>query len=402
MKTERLYLDNSYLTECNATVLACEPADGRWRAALDRSVLFPEGGGQPPDTGLIDGIRVTDVQEEGETVWHTLEAPVEKGKSVRVEVDWARRFDHMQQHTGEHLLSFCAHKLFGAKNVGFHMSAAYCTIDLDLPLTAEQIAQMEEETNRIVMKNPPVTLQYVTEEELNALTLRKKAKEIEGVIRIVWIEDADSCTCCGTHCASAGEVGPVVVTAAEKHKEGVRLTFLCGMRAYRHMRKTQDALDKIARRFSTGALEAPEAVVKLQDEYNEAKHELKMQEIKLAAYIAAELTAGAKVMRRGSVVVRLMEDVAPKQLKPLSQKLLTRENMHAVLFARDGEYVQYVVACAKGAALDAGEICQAVNASLNGKGGGRGELAQGRAPAGTGLSEAIAQIETYLCARLKG
>lgn len=402
MKTNRLYLDDSYLIECDTVVLACEQAGDLWRVALKESVLFPEGGGQPPDKGLIDGIEVVDVQEEAETVWHTVKAPLEVGKAVHVQIDWDRRFDHMQQHTGEHLLSFCAHKMFEAKNVGFHMSGAYCTIDLDLPLSAEQIVQMEEETNRLVMKNLPVTLQYVTQEVLDELTLRKKAKEIEGVIRIVWIKDADSCTCCGTHCVATGEVGPVIVTAVEKHKEGVRITFLCGMRAYQHMRKVQDALDKIARRFSTSAFEAVDAVAKLQDEYNLVKHEIKRQDAKLAAYIGAELLSGAKTMKRGSAVVRLVNDLSPKQLKPLSQTLCANKGMHAVLFAKDGEYVQYVVACAKDAALDAGEICQVVNATLDGKGGGRGGLAQGRAPMKKGISEAVDQIEAYLCARLKG
>ena len=232
--TEILYYEYPIITECSAEVVSCTEKDGKFAVVLTRSPIFPEGGGQLADGGRIftDKISadITDCQtENGETV-HYSDAPFEVGERVSVRLDLEKRLDHAEQHTGEHILSGLASKLFSAKNVGFHMAEDYCTIDLDIPLEREQLEALEIEANRAVRANLSIHTEITDGEDASNRTLRKRAEKAVGEVRIVYIDNGkvDSCTCCGTHLHTTGMVGAIRITDAQHYKGGTRLFFACG------------------------------------------------------------------------------------------------------------------------------------------------------------------------------
>ena len=238
--TEKYYEHDAYRREAVGHILAAEPDSrtGGGRIALDGTVFYPEGGGQPADRGtltLADGtvLTVTDVHEQAGVIWHmvsSLPAGAVPGAEAAQAIDWAWRFDKMQQHTGEHILSGILHSMFGAENVGFHIGSDAVRMDTNIPISAEGLKAAETAANRIIWENVPVSITYPTREELAALTYRSK-KEIEGQVRIVTIPGADVCACCGTHTAFTGAVGQIKILAAENYKGGVRLSIVCGGRA---------------------------------------------------------------------------------------------------------------------------------------------------------------------------
>ena len=237
--TQKYYEADAYRTEAAGRILAAEPdGNGGGKIALDGTVFYPEGGGQPADRGTLtlpDGtvLHVTDVHEQGGVIWHTIDDLPETaapGTEVQEALDWAWRFDKMQQHTGEHILSGILHQMFGAENVGFHIGTDAVRMDTSVPISAEGLREAELAANRIVWQDVPVLITYPTPEELAALTYRSK-KEIAGQVRIVTIPGADVCACCGTHTAATGAVGQIKILASENYKGGVRLSVVCGQRA---------------------------------------------------------------------------------------------------------------------------------------------------------------------------
>ena len=226
----KLYETDAAPLAFTATVLACEPAGQGWRAALDETAFYPEGGGQPADTGFLGGAAVQDVQIADGVIWHSLNAPLAAGARVEGAVDAARRRDACEQHTGEHILSGTLHRLFGAQNVGFHIGSPSVRMDMDLPLSAAQLAEAEREANAAVRADRPVRAWYPGPEELAALPYRSK-KALEGPVRLVDAGGADLCACCGTHLASTGQVGLIKILSAQHYKGGTRLAVACGGRA---------------------------------------------------------------------------------------------------------------------------------------------------------------------------
>lgn len=399
--TERLYDHDSHLCACKATVRACTPVDGGFDVLLDRTVLFPTGGGQQTDLGKVGTANVLACRDEGAEVVHRVDTALAAGSLVEVTLDWARRFDFMQQHTGEHLLSFAAYKLFGAANVGFHLAETYTTIDFDKPLSPAQLSEMEQLANSFVWRNLPVTATcYPDEAAIADLPLRKHAEGLTAPIRIVQIQDADCCTCCAPHCAHTGEVGVIFLLDASAYKGGTRLTFLCGKRALAALRGEHDALDRIARRFSTSRELAESAVYRRCDEYGALKRTERLLTAELNGYVAQELTAGAQSVGKHTLIVRLFDGMDAARLKDLAQTVAKNDTL-AVLFSRADGKLLYVLACGEGFPLDAGELAQAVNAAVGGKGGGRGTLAQGMAQSVSGAAESAEQVRHYLSQRLK-
>lgn len=404
--TKLLYLDDSYLLECDAEVLSCEAHEGGgYDVVLDQTVLYPAGGGQPYDTGSIGETRVLDVSESGDAVVHHTDAALTPGQRVRVQVDWQRRFDHMQQHCGEHILSFAAKELFCAVNVGFHMAESYSTLDLNMPLEPEQLDHLEARANALVWANLPVRIQYVTAEQLEEMELRKKAEGLSGSIRIISMPGGDSCTCCGTHVGRTGEIGSIKIASAEHYKGGERLSFLCGGRALLYAQSLHLILTAQARKYSCKIEDVPAALNKQQQELSAARRENRELYARLLGYIKQELLAGAEPVGKARLCVAMVE-MPPAQLKPLAQSLCggakgAPSPTLALLLARNGETMQYVLCCSEGMPQDMGELAQAVNAALNAKGGGRGTLAQGSAKYTPGAKEALGQLKGYLLQVLK-
>lgn len=400
--TEKLYYRDSHMTACTATVRSCTLNGDGFDVLLDQTVLFPTGGGQQTDLGAIGGVRVLGCSESGDEVVHHVEKPLKVGETVPVTLDWARRFDYMQQHTGEHLLSFAAYELYGAANVGFHLADGYTTIDFDKSIARDALERMERLANSFVWRNLPVSAtMYPDEAAIAGLPLRKHAEGLKAPIRIVRIEDADCCTCCAPHCTRTGEVGIIFIIDAISYKGGTRITFLCGERARTYLRDEHDALDRIARRFSTAREQAEGAVAKRCDEYGALKRELRSLTAALNEYVVARLLASAETAGKQRIVVALLEDVDAGRLKDLAQAAAGEKRSLAALFSsREGKLL-YVLAMGEGFPIDAGELAQTVNAAIGGKGGGRGTLAQGMAVNCSCAKESVEQVRHYLMQRLK-
>ena len=235
--TVKLYEEDAFLRRFSACVLACEPEGEAWRVALDRTAFYPEGGGQPADTGILGGAAVTHTSVRDGVIWHHTAAPLAVGAQVEGAIDWEPRLDHMEQHTGEHILSGTLHHLFGAENVGFHIGDPAVRMDTSIPLTDAQLAEAEAEANRVVRADTPVRCWYPDPDELAGLTYRSK-KELEGPVRLADAGGADLCACCGTHLRTTGQVGLIKILSAQHYKGGMRLAVACGQRAQRAVADT--------------------------------------------------------------------------------------------------------------------------------------------------------------------
>ena len=392
--TERLYLLDSMLRAFDATVVSCEPVKDGYLIELDQSAFFPNKGGQPCDVGTIGDATVSDVNEQGERLLHRADRAIPVGAAVHCELDFARRFDIMQQHTGEHLLSYCAWHLFGAQNVGFHCALSYATLDLDKPVGHEGITEIETLANRLAAENAAVTATiYRTEEDLKGIPLRKHAEGLTAPSRIVTIEGSDACTCCAPHVRRTGEIGQLKIAEAIPYKGGTRCTFLCGMRALKHAQQMQDTVSSIALRFSTAREQAEAAVQKQGEDLSNAKRELKQAYAALDEYLAKSLKADAEDVNGVKLIVKMLESVDAKRLRAIAGATMTDRAL-SVLFSDTGDRVSYLLA-SNGIRTDTGLLIAAVNAALSGNGGGRGTLAQGSAKKPVGYAETVEGLSDY-------
>ena len=240
--TEKLFYEDSHRTEFTAKVISCEEAKDGFCVVLDQTAFFPEGGGQYADTGILGNTEVTDVHEKNDVIFHSVTAPLEVGSIVSGKINWKERFEKMQQHTGEHIVSGIVHERFGYNNVGFHLGADYCTMDFDGPISKAQLKEIETEANEAVYRNLEVEVLYPSKEELKDMDYRSKI-EIEGQVRIVKIPGYDVCACCAPHVKTTGEIGAVKLVSMVSYKGGERITMLCGRRAMRDYEK-KDAMTK--------------------------------------------------------------------------------------------------------------------------------------------------------------
>ena len=238
METEKLFYADPFLTEFDARVLACEAEKGGYAVVLDRTAFYPEGGGQPYDTGVLGGAEVLDVHEKAGVITHKCASPLPVGETVHGRLDWARRFDHMQQHSGEHICSGLICARYGCDNVGFHMGAESVTIDFNADIPWEELLEIEAAANRYIYEDHAIDIQLHRGAELDAIDYRSK-KPLEGDVRIVTFPGADCCACCGTHVMRSGQVGIVKFLSVQKFREGVRIELLCGGRAYRYLAAPQ-------------------------------------------------------------------------------------------------------------------------------------------------------------------
>lgn len=398
--TKKLYYDHD-MKECEATVLACREGKDCCEVLLDKTVIYPEGGGQLSDTGFINDAKVTYAFEEGHDIFNRCDKAFQEGERVCVRFDEKTRRDHSQQHTGEHILSGLAESMFGCSNVGFHMTDEYVSVDFNKQLSPEEVGRLELAANTAIQRDEPTTYRIVSDKDLDGLELRKRAKGLTGEIRLVYVGGVDSCTCCGTHCARAGEVGLLKITSHQNYKGGTRIFFLCGMRAVRSMIQDASLLDEIAKRFSTKAETAVTAVVRQGEELAETKRVLKKRSEELFACRAASVYENAPKAGNTAVVVRFEEGMNMNELGFFAENLCAANRTVTVLFSEQDGHLIYKMTCTKGVQLSMKEVCLAVNAATGGKGGGRDDNAQGSAPLRNDIHEICTQIETYLASRLK-
>ena len=374
--TEKYYETDAYRREAAGRIIAAEPdaKTGGGRIALDGTVFYPEGGGQPADRGaltLADGtvLDVTDVHEQGGVIWHSvasLPGAAVPGAEVRQAIDWDWRFDKMQQHTGEHILSGILHSMFGAENVGFHIGADAVRMDTSVPISAEGLRAAELAANRIVWQNVPVIITYPTREELAALAYRSK-KEIEGQVRIVTIPGADVCACCGTHTAFTGAVGQIKILSAENYKGGVRLSIVCGQRALEAAQAMRQRQADIGALLSAKASETAHAVHRVYDEYTALKFAHFGLCSQLFDALAAQVTPGEDA-------VRIVPGLDPDGLHRLAVRLTEATPGLCAALTPNEKGTGYCLARAEG---DVRPLTKALNAALNGRGGGKPGICQG-------------------------
>ena len=386
--TQKYYEADAYRREADAVILAAEP-DGRGggKLALDSTVFYPEGGGQPADHGTLtlpDGTRltITDVHEQGGVIWHRVDAlpdTAAPGTAVTGRIDWAWRFDKMQQHTGEHILSGILHQMFGAENVGFHIGSDAVRMDTSVPISAEGLREAELAANRIVWQNVPVLITYPTREELARMTYRSK-KEIEGQVRIVTIPGADVCACCGTHTAATGAVGQIKILAAENYKGGVRLSIVCGERALLAAQAMRQRQADIGALLSAKPSETAHAVHRVYDEYTALKFAHFGLCSELFDALAAQVSPGADA-------IRIVPGLDPDGLHRLAARLSEATTGLCAALTANEKGTGYCLAQAGG---DVRALTKALNTALNGRGGGKPGICQGSCAA------APEQVETFL------
>ena len=378
--TEKLYENDSLLKECHAKVIACNKREKGYEIVLDRTVIFPEGGGQPSDKGWINGVAVIHASEKDGYVLHYCQEALAVDDEVIVKLDWSGRLDHMQQHCGEHLLSYAFWKLFGVNNIGFHMNEQSVFIDLDQDLSAEEVMQAEDFVNAEIWENKPVIVSYAVAEELVDREMRKKNDNIKGMLRIVAVEHGDCCTCCGTHPPATGMVGIVKIIGFDRHRGGMRVEFVCGRRALFDARRKYEAILEANALLSVKPEEVPEAVRKLKEELSEISIKLKNRTLELYQYRKEGLMANASVDVSGiRFVLVVEEDCTAKEAKLFAQVLTNdEERITAGIFYRGEERINYVFMSAAGG-RDCKLLCQKVNQLWGGKGGGNAVFAQGSA-----------------------
>lgn len=367
METEKLYYQDPYQTTFTARVLTCEPSKGGCLVTLDRTAFYPEGGGQPADHGVLGGVTVTDVHEKDGVIFHTCDKVVEPGSTVEGSIDWTRRFDHMQQHSGEHILSGLLCSLYDCSNVGFHLGADTVTIDYDRELTWEQVLEAERQANEAIWRDTPAEITFPAPDALAQLDYRSK-KELTGQVRIVSFPGADCCACCGTHVRRAGEVGLIKVLSCQKFREGVRLEILCGQRAYRYLSRIYEQDHAVARLLSVKPQDAFAAVERQNAELTAAKLRMTELEDRLFA-LRAQSLAG-----RGDVLL-LEPPMRPDGARKLADTAARAAGGLAAVFA--GERDSYVYALVHAGGADISPLVKRLNSALSGRGGGRNGFAQG-------------------------
>ena len=390
--TDRLYYADPYSAEFDATIVGVDRQGGRALVRLDRTFFYPTSGGQPFDTGALGGYRVVDVVEdaEGDVVHVVGEAPalLQPGAHVHGAIDWQRRFDHMQQHTGQHVLSAAFDRLFQVRTVSFHLGVDSSTIDLAREMTSRELTAAEDEANRVVWSNRPVSVRFVSAEEAASLPLRKEPVR-GGRLRLIDVEGFDLSACGGTHVARTGEIGVIAVASWERFKGGQRLEFQCGRRALGRLRLLRDATDASAKLLSVTGAELPGAIEHLQTASQEQRRALSVLHADLARYRAAELADAAESTPRGRLAMAAI-DADAGTLKAMATAIVSRDGFIAVL-ASTARPALVVVARSADVGVASQDVLARLTAKFGGRGGGKPDLAQGGgldAPANVILAEA--------------
>ncbi|MBR4015088.1 MAG: hypothetical protein IKI88_02660 [Anaerotignum sp.] len=374
--TERLFDKDAYAVKFQGTVLECyEEADG-FQIVLDRTLFYPEGGGQPADLGVLGDARVLDVQEKGETIFHKTDRPLPMGQTVEGEIDWAHRFDLMQNHSGEHILSGVICGRYGCDNVGFHMGRESITIDLNTKIPAEALPELEEKANEAIWRNTPVEIFYPSSVELKTLAYRSK-KELEGQVRIVRIGEYDCCACCGTHVRFAGEIGQIKIIGTQNYKGGTRLELLCGKRALQDYGRTAAAAENAGRMLSVPGVQVDMAVKNLLSERDSLLRSL--HELKWKSFAAK----GEQVPEGTENILFFADGLHRKDMVHFADLLLKKAAKRVAVLSPAGEDWAFVLLSK---VQDAKDYAEQLKEVFGCKGGGKPEAVQGSV---TGEKEAL-------------
>ena len=372
-----MFIQNSYQTSFDADVVSCEEVKGNYHIILSDTCFYPEGGGQPCDLGTLDDAEVIDVRRKGDAVIHVVRKPL--AGRVHGEIDWQRRFDHMQNHTGEHIVSGLIHQAFGYENVGFHMGDVI-QIDFNGPLSDKDVHDIEARANRIIWNNQKV--KEVFPDHPDEWEYRSK-KELSGKIRLIVIDNADVCACCGTHCAYTGEVGIIKILSCVKHKNGVRLEMLAGRRAYEWLDRVQQENTKISVLLAAKRHETAAAVERVLEASGQMKKKLNDMTLSLLG----ERVSGFAGKEH---VIDFLDDINRNVLRKYVNDLKEARDGYAAVFFGHDETWNYIIAAKT---LDARKPLKAFNAAVNGRGGGSAEMVQGSVNASSAAIRAAFERE---------
>ena len=367
MDTEKLYYSDCHLAEFTGRVVSCAPSEKGWLVVLDRTAFYPEGGGQAADTGTLGGVRVSYTYEEGEQVVHVCDGPLTEGETVEGAIDWPARFDRMQQHTGEHMVSGLIHAKYGHHNTGFHMGISSITIDFDGIIPPEDLPELERLANEGVWADIPLKIRTPSPEELPTVFYRTK-RALPWPVRIVQVPGYDSCACCGVHVARTGEVGLVKLLSAVRFRSGTRIEMLCGRQALEFLNMNLRENLLVSRAFSAKLSETGGAAERMNELLGAQKAKIAQLELQQFEAIAASCAGKGDVLifREGldSVLVRKLADLVSD----------TCGGIAAVFSGDDSTGYSYCLVRRDG---DLRQFGKAMNAALNGRGGGKPEFQQG-------------------------
>ena len=383
METRKLYYEDCHLAAFTARVLSCAETDKGWAVVLDATAFYPEGGGQACDLGRLGNVNVLDVQEQGETVVHICDGPVEIGAEVECRLDYERRFDLMQQHSGEHIVSGIIHARYGHHNVGFHMGSEVITIDFDGPIPASDLPAIEAAANQAVWQNLPMHIWYPSPAELPTVGYRTK-KQLPWPVRIVEVPGYDKCACCGVHVASTGEIGPIKLFSVIKFHQGVRMEMACGKRALDYLSAIYEQNRQVSQAFSAKALETGAAAKKMNET-------LAAEKFRYTQLQRRMLDGIAKNYVNSGDVVCFEDDLEPVLVRELADKIAEVCGGTAAVFSGSDEAGYAFALVTRSGDLRA--LGKEMTAALNGRGGGKPVCQQGR------VNAAEAEIRKFFAKR---
>lgn len=366
---KKLYYDSPYMKEFESVVVSCQEGKKGYEVILEETAFYPEGGGQPTDTGMLGGVRVLNVREKNGEIIHYTEAPLTAGEKVKGSIDWDNRFIHMQEHSGEHLVSGLIHAKYGYDNVGFHMGAEEVTIDFNGLIEWDDLMEIEKKANEMIWLNLEIDASFPSKEELDKLEYRSK-KELSGDVRIVTIPGGDICACCGTHVKRTGEIGLVKFLSMIHYKGGVRISLLCGKRAMADYEQKREQVQKISNLLSAKAGEVAPAVDKMKQEL------AKLQEKLSASYRELiEQKVGNLKESEDALYVIEPEFGVPQLRQMVNRMLEEKKAKTAIALTRnqDGTFLYVLGSQSEDMRL----LSKELNASLSGKGGGSRQMVQG-------------------------
>ena len=364
-----LFYRDEYAREFDAEVISCQKGKKGYEVVLSDTAFYPEGGGQPADRGILGQVNVLDVKRRNGEILHITDAPLEPGMTVHGVLDWERRFDHMQQHSGEHILSGLVHAQFGYDNVGFHMNDEVVTVDFNGPITWEEAMELEDKVNAYIWTDAESRELYPSEEELKAMDYRSKI-ELKGKVRLVEYPGADLCACCGTHVAHTGEIGLMKILSVSRHKDGVRMEMLFGGRAMKDYDRKHLLNTEFSCRLSAKPYETGEALQRVLDEMNAMKFRMQAMNERYYAMRATSIPVGEPVIFFNEPGMSMVE------IRKFCDYLISKGKVKTamIISPKDKESVNYVMGSADLNMRDVGKL---LNEELHGRGGGRPEMVQG-------------------------
>lgn len=366
METRKLYYEDCHLRTFSAAVTSCDKSEKGFRVTLDATVFYPEGGGQACDIGTLGGVNVLAVYEEGESIVHLCDAPLEVGVTVGGEIDWARRFDLMQQHSGEHIISGLLYQKFGCMNVGFHVGTDAMEVDFDKQLTAAELAEIERLANEAVWQNIPLECWIPSPEELEAVFYRSK-RALPWPVRIVRVPGFDSCACCGVHVKTTGEIGLIKILSGMGLRGGMRLKLVCGNRAYKHVAHIFEENRLVSQAFSVPMEHTGAAAQKMNEVLAGEKYRVTGLQNRIAAMVAESYVNCGNVLH-------FEPGLDAAGIRLFAEKIAAVCGGRAAVFSGGGETYGYCMAISDGDLRDLGKK---MNEALHGRGGGKPQFQQG-------------------------